>query len=129
MSILGALTLRGPLQSMCINGATDGRVFLTFLREVLVPQLWPGAVVVMDNLGAHKVKGVRELIEGAGARLLYLPPYSADFNPIELAWSKLKPTCAPWPRAPARPWTAPLPTAWRPSAPRMRAATLPTAAT
>ena len=90
VSILGALSLHGPLQAMCVNGATDGRVFLTYLKDVLVPQLWPGAVVVMDNLGAHKVKGVRELIEAAGARLLYLPPYSADFNPIELAWSKLK---------------------------------------
>ena len=90
VSILGALSLRGPLECMCVNGATDGRVFLTCLREVLVPQLWPGAVVVMDNLGAHKVKGVRELIEAAGARVLYLPPYSPDFNPIEHAWSKLK---------------------------------------
>ena len=75
VSILGALTLRGTLEAMCVNGATDGRVFLTFLRDVLVPQLWPGAVVVTDNLGA---------------RLLYLPPHSADFNPIEMAWSKLK---------------------------------------
>ena len=90
VSILGALCLRGPLQPMCVNGATDGRVFLTFLKEVLVPQLWPGAVVVMDNLGAHKVQGVREQIEAAGARLLYLPPYRADFNPIELLWGKLK---------------------------------------
>ena len=90
VSILGALCLRGTLEPMCVNGATDGRVFLTFLRDVLLPQLWPGAVVVMDNLGAHKVRGVRELIESAGARLLYLPPYSADFNPIEMAWAKLK---------------------------------------
>ena len=90
VSILGALSLRGPLEAMCVSGATDGPVFLTYLKEVLVPQLWPGAVVVMDNLGAHKVGGVRELIEGAGARVLYLPPYSPDFNPIEHAWSKLK---------------------------------------
>lgn len=90
VSILGAMSLRGSLECMCINGATDGRGFLTYLKDVLVPQLWKGAVVVMDNLGAHKVKGVRELIETAGARLLYLPPYSADFNPIEHAWSKLK---------------------------------------
>ena len=55
---------------MCVNGATDGRVFLTFLKEVLVPQLWPGAVVILDNLGAHKVKGVREQIEAAGAPAL-----------------------------------------------------------
>ena len=90
VSILGAMSLRGPLASMYIDGATDGRVFLTYLKKVLVPKLWPGAVVVLDNLSAHKVKGVRELIEAAGARLLYLPPYSPDFNPIELAWSKLK---------------------------------------
>lgn len=84
------MSLQGAMPSMCINGATDGRVFLTYLKEVLVPQLWPGAVVVMDNPGAHKVKGVRALIEAAGARLLHLPPYSADFNPSELLWSKLK---------------------------------------
>ena len=91
VSILGALCLRhGPLASMCVNGPTDGAVFLTYLKEVLVPKLWPGAVVVLDNLGAHKVRGVREAIAAAGARLLYLPPCSPDFNPIELAWSKLK---------------------------------------
>ena len=80
VSILGALCLRGTLEPMCVNGPTDGRAFLTYLKEVLAPQLWPGAVVVMDNLGAHKVKGVRELVAAAGARLLYLPPYSADFK-------------------------------------------------
>ena len=90
VSILGALCLRGTLEPMCVNGATNGQVFLTYLKDVLIPQLWPGAVVVMDNLNAHKVKGVRELLEAAGARLLYLPPYSPDFNPIEMAWSKLK---------------------------------------
>jgi transposase len=90
VSILGAMSLQGPLASMYIDGATDGRVFLTYLKKVLVPKLWPGAVVVMDNLSAHKVKGVQALIESAGARLLYLPPYSPDFNPIELAWSKFK---------------------------------------
>jgi transposase len=90
VSILSALCRHGPLASMSVNGATDGAVFLTYLGEVLVPKLWKGAVVVMDNLRAHKVKGVREAIEAAGARLLYLPPYSPDFNPIELAWSKLK---------------------------------------
>ena len=90
VSILGALTLHGPLPPMCINGATDGAVFLAYLERFLVPHLWPGAVVVLDNLGAHKVRGVREKIEAAGARLLYLPPYRPDFNPIEMAWSKLK---------------------------------------
>ena len=68
----------------------DGRVFLTGLKNVLAPQLWPGAAVSMDNLGAHQVKGVCELIEATGAHLLYLPAYSADFNPIETAWAKLK---------------------------------------
>ena len=90
VSTLGALSLRGTLEPMCINGSTTGPVFLAFLKHFLVPHLWPGAVVVMDNLGAHKVKGVQEQIEAAGARLLYLSPYSADFNPIEMAWSKLK---------------------------------------
>ena len=90
VTILGALTLRGPLEAMCIAGATSGPVFLTYLDKVLIPQLWPGAVVVMDNLSAHKVKAVRAKIEAAGARLLYLSPYSPDFNPIEPSWSKLK---------------------------------------
>ena len=90
VSILSALGWRGPVASMYIAGATDGPVFLTYLRRVLVPRLWKGAVVVMDNLGAHKVKGVQTLLENAGARLLYLPPYSADLNPIEPAWSQFK---------------------------------------
>lgn len=68
----------------------DGAAFLAYVGRVLVPDLKPGDVVVMDNLPAHKVKGVRETIEAAGASLLYLPPYSPDFNPIEMAFSKLK---------------------------------------
>ena len=90
VTILGAVTLRGPWEAMCISGATTGAVFLTYLDQVLLPQLWPGVVVVLDNLSAHKVKAVRAKIEAAGARLLYLSPYSADFNPIEPSWSKLK---------------------------------------
>ena len=90
VTILSALGVEGLLASMYLPGATDGAVFLTYLKKVLIPKLWPGAVVVMDNLGAHKVKGVRELIESAGARLVYLPPYSPDFNPIEMAWSQAK---------------------------------------
>ena len=99
VSILGALCLRGPLQPMCVNGATDGRVFLTFLKDVLVPQLWPGAVVVLDNLGAHKVKGVREQIEAAGARLLYLPPYSGGLQPHRTALEQTQEPPAPGGRA------------------------------
>lgn len=90
VTILSALSCQGVLASMSLPGATDGAVFLTYLKKVLAPKLWPGAVVVMDNLEAHKVAGVKELIEAAGARLVSLPPYSPDFNPIELAWSKFK---------------------------------------
>ena len=90
VTILSALSWRGPLASMYLPGSTDGPVFLTYLKKVLVPRLWKGAVVVMDNLGAHKVVGVQALIEAAGARLVYLPPYSADLNPIEPAWSQFK---------------------------------------
>jgi transposase len=68
----------------------NGNVFLAYVEQVLVPALEPGDVVVMDNLPAHKAAGVRDAIETAGARLLFLPPYSPDFNPIENAFSKLK---------------------------------------
>jgi len=68
----------------------DGKAFLVYVNRVLVPELTAGDIVIMDNLPAHKVAGVREAIEAAGARLLYLPPYSPDFNPIEKAFAKLK---------------------------------------
>lgn len=68
----------------------DGIAFLAYIRQILVPTLKPGDIVIMDNLPAHKVSGVREEIETAGAELRYLPPYSPDFNPIEMAFSKLK---------------------------------------
>ena len=68
----------------------DGAAFLAYVEQVLVPELRLGDIVVMDNLPAHKVTGVREAIETAGATLRYLPPYSPDFNPIEMAFSKLK---------------------------------------
>ncbi len=90
LTLLGAMTSEGMLASMTVESPTDGDVFLAYLDEVLCPQLRPDQVVVMDNLGAHKVDGVRQRIEAAGARLLYLPPYSPDFNPIEQAWSKIK---------------------------------------
>ena len=75
---------------MLLDGAMHGIAFLAYVEHVLVPDRAEGDIVVMDNLASHKVAGVRELIEAAGARLLYLPPYSADFNPIEMAFSKLK---------------------------------------
>jgi transposase len=90
LTLLGALTLQGMLASMTVESPTDGDVFLAFLEQVLCPRLQPGQIVILDNLGAHKVAGVRPLVEARGAQLIYLPPYSPDFNPIEQAWSKIK---------------------------------------
>lgn len=90
LTTLGALALRGIVGAMTVESATDGDVFLAYLEHVLCPKLQPGDVVVMDNLSAHKVDGVRGLVTARGAKLLYLPPYSPDFNPIEQCWSKIK---------------------------------------
>ena len=84
------LRLNGMTAPMVLDGPMDGECFLAYVEQILSPTLWPGDVVVMDNLPAHRVKGVRSAIERAGAKLLYLPPYSPDFNPIEQAFSKLK---------------------------------------
>ena len=73
-----------------LDGAMDGQAFQTYVEKVLVPSLSPGDIVIMDNLSVHKGEKVRELIEAAEAQLLYLPPYSPDLNPIELAFAKLK---------------------------------------
>ena len=75
---------------MLLDGPMNGPAFLAYAEQVLAPELRPGDVVVMDNLPAHKSGGVRDVIEKAGARLVFLPPYSPDFNPIEMAFSKLK---------------------------------------
>lgn len=72
------------------DGAINGERFLAWVEQALVPTLTPGDIVVMDNLGSHKVVGVREAIEAVGARVLYLPPYSPDLNPIEQVFAKLK---------------------------------------
>jgi len=84
------LRLAGLTAPMVLDGPMDGDAFLAYIRQVLVPELAKDDIVIMDNLPAHKVTGVRQAIEKAGANLLYLPPYSPDFNPIELAFSKLK---------------------------------------
>jgi transposase len=90
LTVLAALTTEGVLASMSIESPTDGDVFVAFVEQVLAPRLQPGQLVILDNLAAHKVDGVRELIEKCGASVLYLPPYSPDFNPIENAFAKLK---------------------------------------
>ncbi|MCH8110194.1 MAG: transposase [Chloroflexi bacterium] len=80
----------GISAAMSFEGAMNGAIFRIFVEQVMAPTLKAGAVVVMDNLSAHKVSGIREAIEKTGARLLYLPPYSPDFSPIEQCWSKVK---------------------------------------
>ena len=90
LTLLCALTLAGPTAPLVVEGGVNGDVFVTYVREVLVPVLRPGQVVVLDNLGAHLRPKVRELVEATGALLVYLPPYSPDLNPIELMFSKLK---------------------------------------
>ncbi len=85
-----ALRVDGLTAPLVLDGPMNGDWFKAYLRQVLVPTLSQGDIVVMDNLSAHKSDEVRELIEAAGARLRYLPPYSPDLNPIEQAFSKLK---------------------------------------
>jgi transposase len=89
-TLVVALRLGGLAAPTVIDGAMNGALFLAYVKQQLVPTLRKGDVVVMDNLGSHKAAGVVEAIEAAGARVEYLPPYSPDFNPIELAFSKLK---------------------------------------
>lgn len=89
-TMISAVRLKGPQVPWLFDGAMDGELFLAWVKQGLAKCLQPNDVVVMDNLATHKVAGVREAIEVAGARLEYLPPYSPDFNPIELMWSKVK---------------------------------------
>ena len=89
-TFVGALTLRGFIAPWVLDGPINRDAFETYVAKVLVPELKPGDVVVMDNLSSHKGPKVREMIETVGAELQYLPPYSPDFNPIEMAFSKLK---------------------------------------
>ena len=89
-TFVAGLRLTGIDAPMVLDGPINGEIFLAYVERVLVPTLRPGDIVVMDNLGSHKGAGVREAIETAGAELRFLPPYSPDLNPIEMAFSKLK---------------------------------------
>jgi hypothetical protein len=90
VSVIGAISLKGLLTQWSSVGAVDALTFDAFIAQKLVPQLWPGAVVIMDNCSIHKSAELEALITAAGARLIYLPPYSPDFSPIENCWSKIK---------------------------------------
>jgi transposase len=89
-TFVAGLRMTGMVAPMVLDGPINGHAFQAYVDQVLVPELKPGDIVIMDNLGSHKGVGVRQAIEAAGAELLYLPPYSPDFNPIENAFSKLK---------------------------------------
>ena len=89
-TFVGALRAEGMAAPLVVDGPMNGDVFLAYVEQHLAPTLRPGDTVIMDNLSSHKRAGVREAIEAAGARLEYLPPYSPDLNPIELAFAKLK---------------------------------------
>lgn len=89
-TFVAGLRLSGMVAPMVLDGPINGQAFQAYVDQVLVPELREGDIVVMDNLGSHKGASVRAAIEAAGAQLLYLPPYSPDFNPIENAFSKLK---------------------------------------
>ncbi len=89
---LAVIGLTGVSAPLMLSGAVNGSVFYGYIAQCVAPSLQPGDVLFMDNLPAHKVAGIEALIEAQGARLIYLPPYSPDFNPIELAWSKVKAT-------------------------------------
>ena len=90
ITFVGGLRQRGVTAPFVIEGAMNGSMFLAYVKQCLVPTLKRGEIVLMDNLPVHKVAGVAEAIEAAGATLIYLPKYSPDLNPIELAFSKLK---------------------------------------
>ncbi len=90
VTLVGALTVNGLEAVMSLDGALNAASFAVYLEQVLGPTLVPGDVVVLDNLPVHKMAGMAQLVEARGGRLLFLPPYSPDFAPIEQAWSKLR---------------------------------------
>ena len=90
VTVIGAISMQQVLAVMTLNGSMNSNAFKVFIEKCLLPQLWKGAVVVMDNLPAHKVIEIEPLIQSVGASVLYQSPYSPDFNPIEHWWSQLK---------------------------------------
>jgi transposase len=90
LTLIASMSLHGMGESMCFEGGTDAKAFEVYVERLLAPSLTEGQVVVMDNLGAHRPKRIRELIEARGAELLFVPSYSPDLNPIEQAFSKIK---------------------------------------
>jgi transposase len=90
LTLIASMSLQGMGESMCIEGATDAKAFEVYVEHFLAPTLREGQVVVMDNLGAHRPKRVRDLIEAKGAELVFVPSYSPELNPIEQAFSKIK---------------------------------------
>lgn len=89
-TLIAGLRREGPCAPWLFGGPMNGEMFLAWVRQGLALALRPGDMVILDNLATHKIRGVRDAIEAVGARLLYLPPYSPDFNPIEPMWSKIK---------------------------------------
>ena len=89
-TLLGAVRRDGSTASMVVDGPTDADVFQAYVEQVLVPSLRPGDLVILDNLSPHKTAAVEAAIRGAGAEVMFLPPYSPDLNPIEQMWSKVK---------------------------------------
>ena len=90
VTVIGAMSISRIVAVMTMNESMDSKAFEVFIEKFLVPELWEGAVVVMDNLPAHKIASITPMIESIGASVLNLSPYSPDFNPIELWWSQLK---------------------------------------
>ena len=87
-TLVAGITFESAIAPMVLDGPMDAAAFEVYIAHVLIPALPPGAIVVMDNLSAHKSPAIALLLDGAGAQLQYLPPYSPDFNPIELMWPR-----------------------------------------
>ena len=90
VTVIGAISINKVVALMTMDNSMDSRAFELFVQKFLVPQLWPGAVIVMDNLSSHKLDSIIPMIEAVGAAVIFLSSYSPDFNPIELWWSQLK---------------------------------------